>query len=185
MSLRIILLNYVYLDINISLSKLLLTQFYDIFNQSLINIFLQLNNVYVLLRRNIYIIGMMNTADRSLAIMDYALRRRFSFFEFVPAFNEKEADMATFWTYVKGKNNPKFEKLIKEVQKLNDTIAEDESLGKGFRIGHSYFITEEPVTDELLTNIVENELVPLLEEYWFDAPEKANDYSNILRESIK
>lgn len=134
---------------------------------------------------NIYIIGMMNTADRSLAIMDYALRRRFSFFEFVPAFNEKEADMATFWTYVKGKNNPKFEKLIKEVQKLNDTIAEDESLGKGFRIGHSYFITEEPVTDELLTNIVENELVPLLEEYWFDAPEKANDYSNTLRESIK
>ena len=53
MSLRIILLNYVYLDINISLSKLLLTQFYDIFNQSLINIFLQLNNVYVLLSRSI------------------------------------------------------------------------------------------------------------------------------------
>ncbi len=53
MSLRIILLNYVYLDINISLSKLLLTQFYDIFNQSLINKFLQLNNVYVLLSRSI------------------------------------------------------------------------------------------------------------------------------------
>lgn len=134
---------------------------------------------------NLYIIGMMNTADRSLAIMDYALRRRFSFIEFVPAFNEKEEDMKTFWTYVQGKKNPKFEELIKAVQKLNEVIAADESLGKGFRIGHSYFITEEPITDELLTNIVENELIPLLEEYWFDAPDTANDYSEILRKTIE
>lgn len=134
---------------------------------------------------NLYIIGMMNTADRSLAIMDYALRRRFSFFEFVPAFNEKEDDMSTFWAYVKDKNNSKFEKLIKEVQKLNEIIAKDESLGKGFRIGHSYFITEEPVTDELLTNIVDNELIPLLEEYWFDAPETAAEYSKMLIEAIE
>ena len=129
---------------------------------------------------NLYIIGMMNTADRSLAILDYALRRRFAFFEFAPAFKT-----GPFKAYQASKANTKFDSLIEEVKKLNDVISSDDSLGDGFRIGHSYFCTKDPITDELLINIVENELIPLLQEYWFDEDSKVKKYSELLRESIK
>lgn len=129
---------------------------------------------------NLFIIGMMNTADRSLAILDYALRRRFAFEEFAPAFNTE-----LFKEYQASKSNTKFNSLIEEVKKLNDVISSDESLGDGFRIGHSYFCTKSPVTDDLLINIVENELIPLLKEYWFDEDSKLKKYSELLRDSIK
>lgn len=83
---------------------------------------------------NVYIIGMMNTADRSLAMLDYALRRRFAFFEIKPGF---ETD--GFREYKMSLDNDKFNKLINCVEKLNSVIASDESLGEGFCIGHSYF----------------------------------------------
>ncbi len=125
---------------------------------------------------NVYCIGMMNTADRSLAIMDYALRRRFAFFNFIPAF-----DVKAFVEYRASKDNKKFDSLVNEIKKLNQVINEDESLGKGFMIGHSYFCTSEPITDSFLYNVVENELIPLLEEYWFDEESKVKEYSEILR----
>ena len=84
---------------------------------------------------NVYIIGMMNTADRSLAMLDYALRRRFAFFELTPAFSS-----AGFRAYRTKVNNPKFDRLIATVEQLNDVIANDDSLGEGFCIGHSYFL---------------------------------------------
>ena len=84
--------------------------------------------------KNLYIIGMMNTADRSLAMIDYALRRRFSFLEMEPAF-----DSEGFLQYQKRLNNETFNALVEKVQELNRKIASDESLGKGFCIGHSYF----------------------------------------------
>ena len=71
------------------------------------------------------------------------------------------------------------------VLELGQLIADEDSLGKGFRIGHSYFITEESITEEFLVNIVENELVPLLEEYWFDEPSIAQTHAAALREAIK
>ena len=130
--------------------------------------------------RNVHIIGMLNTADRSLAMLDYALRRRFSFFEMVPAIGTKAFD-----SMLKIAGNHKYDSLIKIVCKLNDAICEDPSLGKGFRIGHSYFCTSGKVSDEKLVEIVEYELIPLLEEYWFDEPDKVDSWSEQLRTAIK
>lgn len=127
-----------------------------------------------------HIIGMMNTADRSLAMLDYALRRRFTFFEFEPAFDNEQ-----FREYQKLKNNTKFNNLISCVKELNDKISEDESLGKGFRIGHSYFCTEETITDEWLSSVVEFEIIPLLNEYWFDEPAKIDEWSQKLGKCIE
>ncbi len=121
---------------------------------------------------NVYIIGMMNTADRSLAMLDYALRRRFAFFELKPAF-----DSDGFITYQLEKENNKFDTLITKVKDLNSEITSDDSLGSGFRIGHSYFITKEPITDEWIFSIINYELIPLLQEYWFDEYSKVEKWT--------
>lgn len=150
---------------------------------------------------NVYIIGMMNTADRSLAMMDYALRRRFAFYELEPAFcrakgrtgvgkdgkpSYKFVDNQAFKDYCKKltKINPKFATLISCVQSLNAEIEMD--LGRGFRIGHSYFVDESAKEmnssqlEDWLKNIVEFELIPMLEEYWFDDIAKARHWANQL-----
>lgn len=131
---------------------------------------------------NLYIIGMMNTADRSLAMLDYALRRRFAFFELPPGF-----DTDGFKTYQSNINNRKLDNLIACVKNLNYAIATDESLGEGFCIGHSYFcnLTPESVNDQVISNIVEYELIPLLKEYWFDEPTLVREWSESLRSAIK
>lgn len=138
------------------------------------------SNEWFTVPQNVRIIGMMNTADRSLALMDYALRRRFAFFDFAPAFSSEG-----FKNYLAEKNSPKLEKLIAAVESLNSTISTDESLGDGFRIGHSYFCTDDEVTDEWLKSVVEYEVIPLIKEYWFDEPTKVRDWSATLRSAIK
>lgn len=132
--------------------------------------------------QNIYIIGMMNTADRSLAMLDYALRRRFSFIDLKPGL-ETEG----FLAYQKHLSSDKFDRLITCIKNLNSVIATDEALGEGFCIGHSYFcnLDEETVTEQALYAIVEFEIIPLLKEYWFDEPSKVRDWSNNLRSAIK
>ena len=130
--------------------------------------------------KNVYIIGMMNTADRSLAMMDYALRRRFAFFEMEPGFNTKG-----FRQYQEGLESEKFNKLIERVEALNVEIANDESLGEGFCIGHSYFCELKEASDQTLTGIVEFELAPLLKEYWFDEASKAKNWIEDLRSAVK
>lgn len=131
---------------------------------------------------NVHIIGMMNTADRSLAMLDYALRRRFAFVELSPAF-----DSDGFRKYCAGLDNPRFEALVREVESLNRAIAEDESLGDGFCIGHSYFCNMEAdsCTDAALASIVDYELIPMLKEYWFDEPAKVREWSDRLRRSLR
>lgn len=132
--------------------------------------------------KNIYIIGMMNTADRSLAMLDYALRRRFAFFEIKPGFTTDG-----FREYRMSLKNEKFDKLIACVESLNNVISNDESLGDGFCIGHSYFcnLLPDTIDDQVLSGIVEYELIPLLKEYWFDEPIKVKDWSINLRSAIK
>lgn len=131
---------------------------------------------------NVYIIGMMNTADRSLAMLDYALRRRFSFFTMKPGFNT-----IGFQTYQDSLKSDAFKKLISCIKQLNSKIAADISLGEGFCIGHSYFcgLTAKTATVRTLTSIIEYELIPLLKEYWFDEPEKIIDWSDRLRSTVK
>ena len=132
--------------------------------------------------RNVHIIGMMNTADRSLAMLDYALRRRFAFVELRPAF-----DSEGFRDYCSGLDNPRFEALVREVESLNRAIAEDESLGDGFCIGHSYFCNMKPetCTDSALASIVDYELIPMLKEYWFDEPTKVREWTDRLRRPLR
>ena len=135
--------------------------------------------------KNLYIIGMMNTADRSLAIIDYALRRRFAFFEFEPAF-----DSDGFKKYLEEKNSDKLYKLIETVKKLNNDIRNDESLGKDFCIGHSFFcfdvdIDDYLLDDYLLKSVIDYEIIPLLNEYWYDEIDKVEEWSYLLHEAIK
>lgn len=125
---------------------------------------------------NLYIIGMMNTADRSLAMIDYALRRRFSFFEMEPGF-----DSEGFIRYQNGLNNETLNELISRIKDLNREIALDKSLGKGFCIGHSYFCGRDRCTDEWLHSVVEYDILPMLREYWFDDETKYQRWENILQ----
>ena len=126
---------------------------------------------------NVYIIGMMNTADRSLALMDYALRRRFSFFEVVPAFKRKK-----FIDHVTAliSDTDTANMLNDRLYALNEIIADEDKsgLGKGFCIGHSYFCTK-PVAgqtpDQWYKTIIKFEISPLLDEYWWDDKDKANE----------
>ncbi len=126
--------------------------------------------------KNLYIIGMMNTADRSLAMIDYALRRRFSFFEIEPGF-----DSEGFVKYQNGLNNETFNTLIERVKELNKEITLDKSLGKGFCIGHSYFCGQAICTDEWMHSIIDYDILPMLSEYWFDDSGKLQRWENILR----
>lgn len=124
--------------------------------------------------KNLYIIGMMNTADRSLAMMDYALRRRFSFFEVAPAF-----DSDGFNNYKDSIENETFNLLIERIKELNQDITKE--LGAGFCIGHSYFCGQEICSEDWLREIVEYDIIPMLSEYWFDDNEKLLKWENILR----
>ena len=136
---------------------------------------------------NLYIIGTMNTADRSLALIDYALRRRFSFFDMHPALDEliarRKKASAGF------ADSPLY-KLVLEVQKLNKMIRGDESyegdgaLGVGFQIGHSYFCDIDANDTEELEDTVETEIVPLLNEYWFDRPDLVEKWKDNLERAV-
>ena len=130
---------------------------------------------------DLYLIGLMNTADRSLAMIDYALRRRFSFFDMEPGFGSDG-----FMDYQRGLESEVFDDLIEQIQALNRAIVNDPSLGKGFRIGHSYFcgLTPESCTEDLRA-IVEFDILPTLEEYWFDDRDKLLDWQGRLEGAFR
>lgn len=133
---------------------------------------------------NVYILGLMNTADRSLAIVDYALRRRFAFENLEPSFGNRN-----FWKHLLKSNVDKDTvRLIRDrMSAVNTQISEDAELGRGFEIGHSYFVSGGPekIGDDArdwYADIVETQIAPLLREYWFDNPGKAKQAIKELRE---
>lgn len=130
--------------------------------------------------KNLYIIGMMNTADRSLAMIDYALRRRFSFFEMRPG-----VDSDGFKNYVAKLSSEKLTLVIDKIKALNEVIRDDESLGQGFCIGHSYFCNQTAFSEEWLNNVIEYDIEPMLKEYWFDDVQKYKNQISILRNLLK
>ena len=125
---------------------------------------------------NLYIIGMMNTADRSLALIDYALRRRFAFFEMRPGF-----DSEVFQAYQEGLASETLDLLVGQIQALNAEIRHDPTLGKGFEIGHSHLCGREACDDEWLREVVDYDIIPTLEEYWFDSEDKVSKWKALLR----
>lgn len=135
---------------------------------------------------NLRIIGMMNTADRSLALVDYALRRRFNFIEITPGFASSK-----FTAHLAARNiHPDRAKaIIKAMTNLNETIADPKKspeLGEGFKVGHSYFCGATKVADQKrwLEDIVELEIGPLLREYWFDNLKKYEEVLAQLRKDL-
>jgi hypothetical protein len=130
---------------------------------------------------NVYLIGTMNTADRSLSLVDYALRRRFSFVELTPGFNSP--NFASLLAE-KGVSAVTISTLKSRMEELNANIASEErNLGRGFCIGHSFFVPSQPVPDcaKWVKEIIDYEIVPLLEEYWVDEPKKLADALAIAR----
>lgn len=125
--------------------------------------------------KNLYIIGMMNTADRGLALIDYALRRRFAFFDMKPAL-----DAPVFLAMLQAAGNEKLNELVDKVREVNKEIEKDPALGQGFCIGHSYFCVHEGVTDEDVHGIARYEIEPLIAEYWFDDQQKVRSLTDKL-----
>ena len=127
---------------------------------------------------NVHIIGMMNTADRSLAVLDYALRRRFGFFQMAPGF-----ESAGFIRWQQEAGSPALDRVVALVGDLNKAITDDPALGQGFAIGHSYLSRPAGNHPDIdwIHSVIEDELIPLLDEYWFDEPLKAEEWANRLR----
>jgi 5-methylcytosine-specific restriction enzyme B len=118
--------------------------------------------------KNVFLIGLMNTADRSLAMVDYALRRRFGFFDLEPRFNSQQ-----FREYLKGKGAEAtlIEDIVTRMNTLNNHIASNAHLGAGYRIGHSFFcdLPTGTVPNQVwYKRVIDKEIGPLLREYYFD-----------------
>ena len=127
---------------------------------------------------NLYIIGTMNTADRSLAIVDYALRRRFAFVSLQPDYGENFRSFLS----TNGLSNSMIDHISSSVFKVNEKIKGDTNLGEGFQIGHSYFCDFKSSDDENIwwQEIIDFELKPLLEEIWFDELNNVADMVKLL-----
>lgn len=139
----------------------------------------------VYIPKNLYVIGTMNVADRSIAMVDFALRRRFAFVDLEPIFGSTWRD----WVHSQCKINEEFLSQVEaRMNTLNEQIAEDSNLGAQFQIGHSY-VTPPPghtISDsnEWFKQVVETEIGPLLDEYWFDTPDTVQEAKKKLLEGF-
>lgn len=126
---------------------------------------------------NLYIIGTMNTADRSLTIVDYALRRRFAFIKMNPNFGEEFISFLAS----KGVSKEIIQTIVDKMKMLNEIILNDDSLGEGFEIGHSYFCSYKSGDQKKwFENVIKYEIIPLIDEYWFDDKELASQYQRMI-----
>ena len=121
---------------------------------------------------NLYVIGTLNLADRSLAPLDYALRRRFAFVNMQPQFGGA-LQVLLHEAEVPGK----LAKILAErMVELNQAIVDDAELGPDFAVGHSYFCAPPAAPEEApdwLRLIFEQEIGPLLADYWREQPATA------------
>ena len=125
---------------------------------------------------NVFLLGLMNTADRSLAMIDYALRRRFAFFTLRPAFSSTAFEQELLRKRVTAEM---VSRIRTKMEDLNRAIEETQALGRGFVVGHSFF-TDGPAAaereEDWYTRVVETEILPLLEQYWFDSQETVDSW---------
>lgn len=125
---------------------------------------------------NLYLIGLMNVADRSLAMVDYALRRRFVFVNLTPQY---ESDLYRQWLLERSMQTELVNLIIERMSALNKQIKEDSLLGENYQIGHSFFCPKGDnfagLDKSWYQGIVRTEITPLLKEYWFDNPSKADE----------
>jgi hypothetical protein len=133
---------------------------------------------------NLFILGLMNTADRSLSVVDYALRRRFAFVEIPPGFQEPSFQA---FLGIRGLSDSAIAAILSRMGALNAEIQKDRAnLGRGFCIGHSFFC-DPPKLDisdpnrpakerDWYRGVISFEIRPLLEEYWFDSPEVVDQW---------
>ena len=134
---------------------------------------------------NLYLIGLMNTADRSLAMVDYALRRRFAFSTLTPGFETEQ-----FFDFLseKGADAAFIGELVERISAVNHKIASDTvNLGPGFCIGHSFFCSipnDETPDWQWYSRVIKFEIAPLLREYYFDAAAEAESLIEELLESV-
>lgn len=130
---------------------------------------------------NVFILGLMNTADRSLAVVDYALRRRFAF---VGLTSRIDGDKFGAELERRGVTPEVTARIRDRVGSLNAEIIDDTAnLGPGFEIGHSFFCAgpmDEETPDAWYRRVIKTEIVPLLREYWFDAPSKVETWAQRL-----
>lgn len=144
----------------------------------------QENGIYI--PDNLYVIGTMNIADRSLALVDFALRRRFAFFTLDPNFSEK---WLSYMIKKTGLDSKLLEKIRERMNELNEFIAQDRMLGSAFAIGHSYLTHHRaiPKSEGLVwyQNIIDTEIKPLLEEYWFDEKDQLNKAMKLIKIAYK
>ena len=129
---------------------------------------------------NLYLIGTMNTADRSLAMVDYALRRRFRFITLRPEFASKGFQK---FLSMAGAEPDLINKIVTRMERLNQVITADtKNLGPGYQIGHSYFCPRNDIKPDTkwFRRIMESEIVPLIREYWIDNEEKVQEQRSAL-----
>ena len=138
----------------------------------------------VYIPENLYVIGTMNVADRSIAMVDFALRRRFAFVDLEPILGSTWRN----WVHDECKIDEEFLLQVEErIKTLNKQIAEDSNLGAQFRVGHSYVTPSAGGIDnspEWFKQVVETEIGPLLDEYWFDTPDTAQKAKEQLLEGF-
>lgn len=113
--------------------------------------------------KNVYLIGTMNTADRSIALVDHAFRRRFSFVRLKP-------DLDVLRSSLLKKGLPA-ESLVNVIRKVNATIDDQD-----YEVGISFFMKEGDRLKENIQDIWESEIEPYLEEYFYDQPGKVEPF---------
>jgi 5-methylcytosine-specific restriction protein B len=125
---------------------------------------------------NLYLIGLMNVADRSLAMVDYAMRRRFVFITLKPQY---ESELFSQWLLERGMDAELVQLIVERLTRLNQEIREDPLLGENYEIGHSFFLPKGDnfagLDKSWYVRVVRTEIIPLLKEYWFDNPKRTED----------